>query len=399
LFLLNYGIKPLFYIGDFNRFYEDVMFENESLESFKPDIIYIHTSNRNIINEPNTSDTSAMVKEKLNLEFYRYKDIWEKINDTFKCPIVQNNFEMPLIRLLGNRDIYDVNGKALLDPVQLEVSDRPQPADVVRLVKERLATLPEGMKLPGVIGISVPGSVNAQTGDVQFSSNLGWSNVPLRSLISSETGIPTIVESNMVCLALTEVWSGLARTDTFAYIHVGWRGVGGGLVFNGEMHRGANSCSAEIGHIQVDPHGPPCCCGKNGCVEVMASGSATLARAKARIAENNMQAADRLSWSGLITEALNGNSIAKETLETTARILGKVAASLVLTVDPGALIFGGRVMEAHEIIMPLIRQMIREQTLRDSLEHLELGVATDSHEKSLAGAARMAARSYLISVC
>jgi hypothetical protein len=56
-------------------------------------------------------------------------------------------------------------------------------------------------------------------------------------------------------------------------------------------------------------------------------------------------------------------------------------------------------MEAHEIIMPLIRQMIREQTLRDSLEHLELGVATDSHEKSLAGAARMAARSYLISVC
>jgi len=80
LFLLNFGIMPKFYIGQYNRFYEDVMFENYELVAFKPELIYVHTSMRNL------SDNAIM--EKL-------QTVWTKIKEDFSCPIIQNNFELP----------------------------------------------------------------------------------------------------------------------------------------------------------------------------------------------------------------------------------------------------------------------------------------------------------------
>lgn len=296
-------------------------------------------------------------------------------------------------------NVFDLQGNALLEPTQFEVDGPPRPADVVQLVRNRLQSLPADMKWPGVVGVSVPGTVNSATGQVLFSSNLGWDNVALGSLITRETGIPVIIESNMVCLTLTEAWFGAASdADTFGYIHAGWRGVGGGLVLGGNIYRGANSNGAEIGHMQVDPHGPQCSCGKRGCVEVLASGKATLERARARLLEQGAANAKALTWSELIQAEKDGNATVRQVLTETGRILGQVAANMVLFLDPNKLVFGGRVMEAHNTIMPVIRQVISEQVLSSSAQNLALDVATDSREKSMAGAARIAARSYLFSM-
>ena len=108
LFLLNNGIRPSFYESEYNKFYEDAVFDNAELSEFKPDIIYVYTTYRNITAFPDMGhETDAL----LNNEIEKYRSIWESLKEKYNCPIIQNNFELPLYRLLGNKDASDIHGK------------------------------------------------------------------------------------------------------------------------------------------------------------------------------------------------------------------------------------------------------------------------------------------------
>lgn len=111
LFLLNYGIRPCFYESEYNQYYADGMFPNPALEEFHPDILYIHTSNRNIEQYPSLEDDSTLVTQKLQAEYERFRALWEHLHAVYGCPVIQNNFEPPLYRLLGNRDASDHRGR------------------------------------------------------------------------------------------------------------------------------------------------------------------------------------------------------------------------------------------------------------------------------------------------
>lgn len=111
LFLLNYGIKPEFYESEYNQFWQEAMFENQELEKFQPDIIYIHTNNRNISRYPRMSDGREAVDELLEQEYLRFVQMWDRLDKIYACPIIQNNFEYPYYRLLGNKDASDFHGR------------------------------------------------------------------------------------------------------------------------------------------------------------------------------------------------------------------------------------------------------------------------------------------------
>ncbi len=111
LFLLNDGIRPSFYESEYNQYYEDGMFPNPELESFAPDIIYICTCIRNIPFFPMLSDTKETVEEKLNEVTDKFLGLWKHLAETYRCPIIQNNFEYPYFRLLGNKDASDIHGR------------------------------------------------------------------------------------------------------------------------------------------------------------------------------------------------------------------------------------------------------------------------------------------------
>lgn len=111
LFLLNYGIRPCFYESEYNQYYADGMFPNPALEEFHPDILYIHTSNRNIEQYPSLEDDRTLVTQKLQAEYERFQVLWEHLHAVYGCPVIQNNFEPPLYRLLGNRDASDHRGR------------------------------------------------------------------------------------------------------------------------------------------------------------------------------------------------------------------------------------------------------------------------------------------------
>ncbi len=112
LFLLDRGIEPEFYQSEYNQYWQDAMYPSEELINFSPDIVYIHTTSRNIVNYPSVSDSKEQVGEKLRTEYLKFEQIWDKITETYHCPIIQNNFEMPFYRLMGNKDCSDYRGRS-----------------------------------------------------------------------------------------------------------------------------------------------------------------------------------------------------------------------------------------------------------------------------------------------
>lgn len=110
LFLLKIGLKPRFYESAYNHYYEDALFGSKELDQFNPDIIYIHTTNKNILSFPAPQDSAEDIDVKLENEINKYKEIWQSLSK-FNCAIIQNNFDYPENRSLGNLDCYDIHGQ------------------------------------------------------------------------------------------------------------------------------------------------------------------------------------------------------------------------------------------------------------------------------------------------
>lgn len=110
LFLLKAGIRPVFYESGYNRFYEEGAFPSNELRTFEPDIVYIHTTVRNIAQFPNIGANLESVESLLLSEQARFTKVWDGLGGLGDCVIIQNNFELPVYRLLGNRDCWDVSG-------------------------------------------------------------------------------------------------------------------------------------------------------------------------------------------------------------------------------------------------------------------------------------------------
>ena len=103
LFLMNSGIRPTFWEGPYGLYYESIAFDDGSLAAFAPDVIYIHTSVHNLQNLPVPADSAAAAEEKFAAEAARWQGLWQAAA-RFGCPVVQNNFELPDVRVLGNFD-------------------------------------------------------------------------------------------------------------------------------------------------------------------------------------------------------------------------------------------------------------------------------------------------------
>lgn len=112
IFLLYYGISAEFYESQYGQYWQDAVFGNQELDSFQPDIIYVHTSWRNIESFPQIKDTKTEVEQMLEAEIQRFKMAWKSLNERFHCPVIQNNFDRPNYRLFGNRDIWDYRGRS-----------------------------------------------------------------------------------------------------------------------------------------------------------------------------------------------------------------------------------------------------------------------------------------------
>jgi glucokinase len=251
-----------------------------------------------------------------------------------------------------------------------------------------------------VIGFGVPALVEAETGVTRWSNHLpALDGVPFRDLMSERLGLPVVVDNDGNASMLAEARSGAAQGTRHAVMVSLGTGIGGGLLVNGEVYRGATGVGAELGHVVLQLHGPDCPgdCPGQGCFEALVSGNA-IGREGLRVAEahpdsqlGRLLSADREISGGLVTElAHDGDPLAREVLDEVGRRLGHGLVGLVNTFNPEVIVIGGGAVRGGDMLLEPARAVVAERALEPAREVVRIVPAHYGDEAGMMGAALMA---------
>lgn len=254
------------------------------------------------------------------------------------------------------------------------------------------------------IGIGAAGWIDAKRSAVLFAPNLAWRNEPLREEIARHVTVPVVVENDANAAAWAEFQFGAAAdaAESMVMFTVG-TGIGGALVLGGELLRGAHGIAGELGHVVVVPDGHPCGCGKRGCIEQYASGTALLRFARTTAQERPDLATALLELAGGDPEAITGLMVTQaarvgdpaslDAFERVGYWLGNGLADLVQIVDPQVLVVGGGVIDAGDLLLRPTREAYLEALAqRGRLPVGEVRGALLGNTAGVVGAADLARR-------
>ncbi|GAA4468283.1 ROK family transcriptional regulator [Phytohabitans houttuyneae] len=271
-------------------------------------------------------------------------------------------------------DVEVTNGRLEQIAAYNENADiRSGPKVILQRVNELLAKA----KVDGAyekldaVGIGVPGPVSFRDG-VPVSPPImpGWDRFPVRELLTREHGCPAVVDNDVNIMAIGERHGGVAHSvDDFLFVKIG-TGIGCGIYLSGDVYRGTDGCAGDIGHIQVDSHGPMCTCGNVGCLEALFSGAA-LAKDATLAARNGTSPAlaDRLAANGVVTArdvaeaASEGDVTCIRLIRDGGRRVGGVLAGLVSFANPSMIVIGGGLAHLGHILLAEIRSVVYRRSL------------------------------------
>lgn len=259
------------------------------------------------------------------------------------------------------------------------------------LVRRLLATahLP-AKKLIG-IGVGLAGIVNFETGVLRQAAFFNWRDLPLRDMLQTLVQVPVYIDNDVNTLTLAEQWFGAGQNiDHFLTLTIG-RGIGLGIVANGRFYRGAGGGAGEFGHILTDPNGPPCTCGKNGCLETYVSYPALLQAAQ-KAHENGSIDHPVTTISDLIALAESGNQAVREILARAGEMIGRSAANLVTIFNPQLIIIGGEGVRLGHWLLDPIQDAVRKYTSVALLEDCQVRVEPWGDDAWARGAASLVLR-------
>ena len=243
------------------------------------------------------------------------------------------------------------------------------------------------------VGVSVPGLIRRDTGEVAVSPNLGWSDLPLRELLEEKLGLPVYVENDANAAAFSELWYGPLdeiKVKTLLYILV-VDGLGCGLIINGELHVGSKIGMGGFGHMCIEPNGELCSCGRKGCWETLASESATIARYHRLMSNKN--GSITTSITDIISQANRGDEKAIAALTSTAEYLGEGIASLAHGLSPETIVIGGDITAAWSLLSPVINERLKSQYIIPDITRIEIRPAS-VQRPGLFGAIPIALQNY-----
>lgn len=277
---------------------------------------------------------------------------------------------------------------------------RNDPAACADVIVDAISQVREGHDVTAV-GVGVAGLVNADRSTVIFAPNLDWVSQPLQALIEPRVGLPVVIENDGNAAAWGEFVFGAGREfDDMIMVTVG-TGIGGGIVIDGALRRGNLGVAAEIGHMNIIPDGYPCGCGRNGCWEQYASGNALVREARALAVQMRADAALMLSLGDgtpegvqgkhVTTAALEGDPVAVETFRRAGTWLGRGIADLCAILDPEAIVIGGGVSEAGDVLLAPARAVLAEKIIGHGYRELpQIRAAMLGNDAGVIGAANLA---------
>jgi glucokinase len=265
---------------------------------------------------------------------------------------------------------------------------------LVREVGEAHTACPEA----AAVGLGIPATIDHERGVAVSAVNLPLADLPIRDLVSERVGLPVFVDNDANVAALAEHLYGAARGATDAVMLTIGTGIGGGLIVNGEIYRGATGAGAELGHTVIDINGPPCQgnCPGRGCVETMASGTA-IGREGQLAAETDpdsvlaamLAEGQRIDGRAVTEAALNGDPTSIAVFDLVGSRLGAALVTFANTFEPNVIVVGGGVMAAGDLLLDPARRTLRERALRP-MNEISVVAAELGPDAGMIGAAAMA---------
>lgn len=252
-------------------------------------------------------------------------------------------------------------------------------ARILHLMRNEYAGCPFGY-----LGVSVPGLVDTQTGELVRAPNLGWSNVPVQEWFREITKLPVLVDNDANAAALAELWQGdIARegVENLLYVLV-VEGLGTSLIVGGKIYRGSRIGTGGFGHMCISPEGPRCSCGGRGCLEVFVSNRAIISSYLGKASAKRRP----LSVTDIINLARRGQRRAREVLVEAAEALATGMRSLVHGLAPQVVVVGGEFAEAWFLIGPIITEHLKSTFIVPELASIRVMPAVVRNRPSLVGA-------------
>ncbi|HEX6972230.1 MAG TPA: ROK family protein [Limnochordia bacterium] len=264
---------------------------------------------------------------------------------------------------------------------------------LITMGKEVLAASPSPV---AGLGIAFGGMVDKARRIALASPNFPqWQAVPLVEILAEATGLPAAMDNDANAGALAEAWVGEGvGCSEFVYLTVS-TGVGGAFVWDGRLLRGHDGLAGEIGHMSIMPDGPPCGCGKQGCLESLVSGPAIAREAERRLAgwgsasllHSLARTRGGLTGADVHEAARQGDPIALAVLAQAGTYLGIGIANAANLLNPACFILGGGVVGSWEFIYPALRRAFKEHAVRDLGERTPVKAASAHLDVGLIGAA------------
>ncbi|MCC7265069.1 MAG: ROK family protein [Candidatus Latescibacteria bacterium] len=265
-----------------------------------------------------------------------------------------------------------------------------------REAKELLEQAPAGVR---ACGIGFGGPVDFAAQRILSSTHVaGWNEIDLPGMLKAELGLPAVVENDANAGALGELRFGAGQgCRHLVYLTIS-TGIGGGIIIDGSLYRGAKGQAGERGHLPVLPGGPRCDCGNQGCLEALASGKSIGRRAEEACAARPergsallaLAAGAALSAETVFAAAGQGDPLALELVDETCRYLGLGLAMVVNTLSPELIVLGGGVSRAGEALLAPLRQHTAAYTMPAHRELIRVEQARHPDEAVLLGAAALA---------
>jgi len=267
---------------------------------------------------------------------------------------------------------------------------------MARLAIADAEALKPGAEFVGA-GIGAPGPLNTAAGVVLLTPNLGWTNLPLRDLVSHGIGLPATLDNDANCALVGEWWVGAAKGSRHAIVFTLGTGIGGGVIVDGKLLHGASDVAGEFGHMTIDTNGRRCGCGNDGCLEAYASGPAIARRAVEHIAAGDRSIItemvggdhDRITAQIVYEAAEAGDPIALEVVRDTARYLGVGVANLINLLNPEIVVICGGVTRAGEQLFRPLRREVSRRAFKPAVQAAQIVPGALPGTAGVVGAAKV----------
>ena len=263
--------------------------------------------------------------------------------------------------------------------------------DIAEASKEKLEEKKIGRDEVEGIGVGVPAPVNAE-GVVQNTANLGWGYKEVKREMEELSGMRAEIGNDANVAALGEMWLGAGKGRKNIVMVTLGTGVGGGIIIDGKPLVGAHGAGGEIGHLCVNyEETDRCGCGNTGCLEQYASATGITRLANIRLAKDDAKSVLReqeVSAKTVFDAVKAGDAVAKEIAEEFGKYLGHAMANLAAVVDPSAIVIGGGVSKAGEVLIEYVEKNFKERAFFANKD-TEFVLATLGNDAGICGAAKL----------